>query len=263
MGLTSSQSYNFSDPVCTWQGVLCEHEHVIKLVASGLSLSGLIPESTIGKLIKLQYLDPSNNKITGLPSDFWSLGSLKTLNLSSNQISETLPSNIGNFDLLETLDLSSKNFSGKIPETISSLVRLQALKLNGNRFDSIIPFGILSCHSLVSLDLSSNQLNGNLPNGFGSAFTKLKYLNLAHNEIRGGASDFSGMISTLYINISRNLFSGPVIGVFKVPLEIIDLSQNQFDGHISQVHFNSSFNRSGLVYLDLSENHLRVFYKLE
>ncbi|KAL7237528.1 hypothetical protein ACSBR2_003766 [Camellia fascicularis] len=256
MGLTSSQSYNFSDPVCTWQGVLCEQEHVIKLVASGLSLSGLIPESTIGKLIKLQYLDLSNNKITGLPSDFWSLGSLKTLNLSSNQISETLPSNIGNFGLLETLDLSSNNFSGKIPETISSLVRLQVLKLNGNRFDSIIPFGILSCHSLVSLDLSSNQLNGNLPNGLGSAFTKLKYLNLAHNEIRGRASDFSGMISTLYLNISRNLFSGSVIGVFKVPLEIIDLSQNQFDGHICQVHFNSSFNRSGLVYLDLSENHL-------
>ncbi|CAL5341170.1 unnamed protein product [Camellia sinensis] len=256
MGLTSSQSYNFSDPVCTWQGVLCEQEHVIKLVASGLSLSGLIPESTIGKLIKLQYLDLSNNKITGLPSDFWSLGSLKTLNLSSNQISETLPSNIGNFGLLETLDLSSNNFSGKIPETLSSLVRLQALKLNGNRFDSIIPFGILSCHSLVSLDLSSNQLNGNLPNGFGSAFTKLKYLNLAQNEIRGRASDFSGMISTLYLNISRNLFSGSVIGVFKVPLEIIDLSQNQFDGHISQVYFNSSFNRSGLVYLDLSENHL-------
>ncbi|KAA8522872.1 hypothetical protein F0562_009295 [Nyssa sinensis] len=258
MGLTSSQGYNFSAPVCSWQGVFCdgEEENVIGLVASGLGLSGLIPDTTIGKLTKLQCLDLSNNKITSLPSDFWSLGSLKILNLSDNQISDNLPSNIDNFSLLETLDLSCNNFSGIIPETMSSLVSLQVLKLDRNGFESSIPAGITNCHSLVSIDLSSNRLNGTLPNGFDAAFPKLKSLNLAGNEISGRALDFSGMTSTTYLNVSGNLFQGPVIGVFQDPLEVIDLSQNQFQGHISQVHFNSSVNWSHLVYLDLSENQL-------
>ncbi|KAA8535348.1 hypothetical protein F0562_030351 [Nyssa sinensis] len=258
MGLTSSQGFNFSAPVCTWQGVFCDfkQENVVKLVASGLGLSGLIPETTIGKLGKLQFLDLSNNKITGLPSDFWSLGSLKTLNLSYNQISDNLASNIGNFGHLETLDLSCNNFSGNIPEAMSSLVRLQVLKLDQNGFQSSFPSGIMNCHSLVSIDLSSNQLTGTLPDGFGAAFPKLKSLNLAGNKISGRASDFAMVISTTYLNVSGNLFQGPVIGIFQDPLEVIDLSQNQFQGHISKVHFNSSFNWSRLIHLDLSENKL-------
>ncbi|XAR65568.1 Non-specific serine/threonine protein kinase [Bertholletia excelsa] len=255
LGPTSSQRFNFSASVCTWKGVFCEKENVIKLVASGLGLSGLIPETTIGKLEKLEFLDLSMNNITGLSSDFWSLGSLNTLNLSSNLISGTLPGNIGNFALLETIDLSNNKFSGEIPEDISSSVNLQVLKLGGNQFDSKIPYGIMNCQSLVLLDLSSNHLNGALPDGFVAAFPKLEFLNLARNRISGRASDFSG-ISAKYLNISRNLFRGSVIGIVEEPLEVIDMSQNQFDGHISQVHFSSSFNRSRLVYLDLSENHI-------
>lgn len=249
---------NSSGPVCSWKGVSCDQENVIGLVASGLGLSGLIPDITIGKLENLESLDLSNNNITGLPSDFWSLGSLKFLNLSSNQISQTLPSNIGNFGLLETLDLSTNNFSGEIPDAISSLLSLQVLKLGSNGFESNIPFGILNCQSLVSIDISSNKLIGTLPNGFFAALPKLKSLNIAGNGIQGRDSDFQGLGSSsiTYLNISQNSFQGSVIGVFQEPLEVIDLSQNKFQGHISQVNYNSSFNWSNLIYLDLSENQL-------
>ncbi|CAK9183318.1 unnamed protein product [Ilex paraguariensis] len=263
MDLTSSKIYNFSAPVCLWQGVFCDakQENVIGLIASGLGLSGLIPDTTIGKLRELQSLDLSNNKITGLPSDFWSLGSLKTLNLSFNQISGNLPSNIGNFGLLQSLDLSFNNFSGNIPETMSSLANLQLLKFNQNGFNSSIPLGILKCHSLVSIDLSSNKLNGPLPDGFGAAFPKLKSLNLACNEIYGEDIEFSGMISIRNLNISGNLFQGSVVGVLQGSLEVIDLSQNQFQGHISHLNFSSNFNWSQLAYLDLSDNQLSgVFF---
>ncbi|XP_034225965.1 probable LRR receptor-like serine/threonine-protein kinase At2g24230 isoform X2 [Prunus dulcis] len=193
MGLSSSQLYNFSAPVCSWKGVFCDakKEYVIGLEVSRLELSGSIPDTTIGKLTKLQTLDLSNNKITGLPSDLWSLGSLKYLNLSHNQISGSLPNNIGNFGLLESFDLSSNNFSGEIPGAISSLVSLRVLKLSQNLFENSIPSGI-----------------------------------------------------------------GSVVGVFKELLEVVDLSRNQFQGHISQVQFNTSYNWSHLVYLDLSENQL-------
>ncbi|PQQ01757.1 putative LRR receptor-like serine/threonine-protein kinase [Prunus yedoensis var. nudiflora] len=64
MGLSSSQLYNFSAPVCSWKGVFCDakKENVIGLDVSRSELSGSIPDTTIGKLTKLQTLELSNNK---------------------------------------------------------------------------------------------------------------------------------------------------------------------------------------------------------
>ncbi|KAG8651927.1 probable LRR receptor-like serine/threonine-protein kinase At2g24230 [Manihot esculenta] len=257
MNFTSSLHQNFSAPVCSWEGVHCDaHENVLQLVASGYGLSGSIPDTTIGKLTKLQILDLSNNRIIALPSDFWSLGSLTTLNLSSNKIFGSLANNIGNFGLLETFDLSNNNFSGEIPAAISSLSRLRVLKLDRNGFEGRIPLEILNCQSLTYIDISLNKLDGSLPDGFGAAFPELKTLNLAGNKIKGRDLDFSQMKSITSLNISGNLFHGSVTGVFLKTLEVIDLSRNQFQGHISQVEFNSSYKCFDLIYLDMSENQL-------
>ncbi|KAL7097222.1 hypothetical protein ACP275_10G130400 [Erythranthe tilingii] len=258
MGLNLSLNPAFSGPFCSWKGVICDEngETVVKFDASNLGLTGAIPETTIGKLTKLQSLDLSRNKISALPSDLWSLGSLTTLNLSHNQISDGFSSNIGNFGRLRNLDLSFNNFSGGIPEAISSLTSLRVLNLAGNSFESVVPLGICQCKSLVAIDLSDNNLVGSLPNGFGAAFPLLEYLNLAGNKILGRDSDFSEMKMLKNLNISDNVFKGSVVGVFEGPLEVVDLSKNQFEGHIAQVNFSSTFNWSSLVYLDLSENRL-------
>ncbi|CAN8314924.1 unnamed protein product [Cochlearia groenlandica] len=258
MGLasSSSQGYNFSSHFCSWQGLFCDsqNQHVIVLIASGIGLYGPIPETTIGKLSNLQVLDLSNNNnISGsLPSDLWSLNTLKNLNLSYNNISCSLSSNVGNFGQLESLDMSHNSFYGEIPEAVDSLVSLRVLNLDHNEFEMFVPRGLLGCVSLVSVDLSSNKLQGSLPDGFGSAFTKLKALNLARNKIHGKDIDFAGMRSITILNISDNLFEGSVTSLFKESLEVVDLSKNRFQGHISKVDTN----RSSLVYLDLSENEL-------
>ncbi|CAI8611380.1 unnamed protein product [Vicia faba] len=232
---SSSKVYDFSSSVCSWKGVFCDaNKHVIELSFSGIGLTGPIPETTLGKLNNLQSLDLSRNKITALPSDFWSLTSLKRLNLSSNQISGSLTNNIGNFGLLETIDLSKNSFSEEIPETLNSLMSLRVLKLAHNMFVKSIPSGILKCQALVSIDLSENQLNGTLPRGFGDGFPNLRTLNLAENNIFGGVSDFSGLKSIVSLNISGNSFQGSVTDVFVLKLEVLDLSRNQFQGHISQ-----------------------------
>ncbi|KAF6170235.1 hypothetical protein GIB67_020493, partial [Kingdonia uniflora] len=218
--------------------VVCDTQkkYVIGLLASGLYLSGLIPESTIGKLSKLQSLDLSNNKITGFLSNFWSLGrSFKTLNLSYNHIFGSLPSNIGNFGGWESLDLSFNSFSGVILASFSSLSGLQVLKLDGNGFGGSIPVGILKWQNLVLVSITSNQITGTVPDGFSIAFPKLKNLDISGNAIQGWSLDIFGMKSITYLNISMNLFEGSVMGVFEAPLEVIDLSQNQFHGHISQM----------------------------
>ncbi|XP_075474430.1 putative LRR receptor-like serine/threonine-protein kinase At2g24230 [Primulina tabacum] len=256
MGKNPSEDYGFSGSFCSWRVVSCDDkgEKIVKFEASGLGLSGVIPETTIGKLTKLEYLDLSNNKISALPFDFWSLGSLKNLNLSYNQISGNLPNNIGNFGKLQSLDLSFNAFYGSIPESVSSITTLQSLNLSNNMFESKIPSGITQCPWLVSIDLSANKLSGRLPEGFGAAFPNLIFFNLAENEISGRGSDFLGMNSIVHLNISNNLIKGSVVGVFEGPLEVIDLSRNQFQGHIAKVIVGSTFNWSNLRYLDVSEN---------
>ncbi|XP_008790672.2 probable LRR receptor-like serine/threonine-protein kinase At2g24230 [Phoenix dactylifera] len=251
----SGSSYS----VCSWKGVSCDErkEKVIALVASGLGLSGPIPENTIGKLSKLQTLDLSANNITGLSLDIWGLGSsLKSLNLSSNQINGSLPDNLADFGELESLDLSCNGFSGEIPTALGSLSRLKVLNFSGNGFEGSIPDSILGCKSLVSIDLSRNRLNGTVPGGLNDAFENLMFLDLSGNEINGTLPVLSGLNSITYLNLSGNLFQGSVLGVFQEPLQVIDLSNNQFQGHISQVNLSSSYTWSSLVYLDLSGNEL-------
>ncbi|CDY39700.1 BnaA04g14170D [Brassica napus] len=230
MSLTSAQAYNFSAPFCSWQGLFCDskNEHVTVLIATGMGLSGPIPDTTLGKLSKLQSLDLSNNRISALPSDFWSLTTLKSLNLSFNQISGSFPSNVGNFGQLESLDLSHNNLSGQIPEAVDSLVSLRVLKFDHNGFQMSIPRGLLGCQSL------------------------LKALNIAGNKIHGRDRDFADMKSITSLNISGNQFEGSATGLLKETLEVADLSKNRLQGHISQVDSNWT----SLVYLDLSENEL-------
>ncbi|CAA0814708.1 Probable LRR receptor-like serine/threonine-protein kinase [Striga hermonthica] len=257
MGLKSPQDKGFSGSFCSWRGLVCDDskEHALEIEFTALGLSGPIPDSTIGKLTKLEKLDLSSNRIEALPFDFWNLGSLHTLNLSHNHITGSLSSNIVNFGHLQSLDLSFNNFSGSIPDGISSVAVLEALNLSRNGFDSAVPLGICQCKSLVSIDLSENNLIGQLPDGFGAALPQLRFLSLAGNMISGRDSDFSGM-GLKYLNISGNAFKGSVVDIFRGPLEVIDLSRNQFEGHIAQANFSSMFNWSNLVYLDLSENQL-------
>ncbi|MQL89252.1 hypothetical protein Taro_021822 [Colocasia esculenta] len=246
-------------PVCSWEWATCDAdgENVVALAATGLGLSGNIPENTLGKLIKLQDLDLSRNSITGISSDFWGLGSsLRSLNFSRNRLNGSLPNNVGNFGKLESLDLSHNDLSGEIPTTIGSLSGLRFLNLRGNMFEGRIPGGLLGCRSLVTLDISSNRLIGGFPDGFGAGFRNLTSLDLSGNMISGRLLNFSGLESMGYLNLSGNQIQGSVMGVFQGPLQLIDLSSNQLQGHISQVTSNSSFNWSGLVYLDLSRNHL-------
>nr|GEW40086.1 probable LRR receptor-like serine/threonine-protein kinase At2g24230 [Tanacetum cinerariifolium] len=238
--------------------VFCDAKqlNVIGLVAPSLGLIGPIPDNTIGKLKKLQFLDLSSNEIADFSADFWSLTSLKSLNLSNNKFSASLPTNIGNFGSLEKLDLSMNNFSGSLPDVFSSLASLQALNLNRNRFDSVIPLGLVHCHSLTSLDLSMNSFHGYLPKGFDTSFPKLKSLNLGGNSIKGKGSEFIKMVSLNYLNISKNLFKGSVVEMFQGSLEVVDLSSNKFDGHISRVNYSSSLDWSRFIHLDLSDNEI-------
>ncbi|XP_078171186.1 leucine-rich repeat protein kinase family protein [Carex rostrata] len=270
------KSISTSSPVCTWTGVSCGSNTVsiTGLSLSGFGLKGPIPESTIGKLTKLQHLDLSNNNITSLSFDIWELGSsLKSLNLSFNNISESSLNNIGNFGALEILDLSHNMFTGAVPTALGSIENLSLLNLGHNRFTGSFPAAIIGCKKLLSIDVSNNLLNGSLPDI--SGLVSLSYLNLSSNSIQGPIpAVFNDLLET--IDLSNNQFQGLIPNINLISLEYLDLSMNEITGKFSDgldwngslKHLNLAFNKfslqnfpslgklSGLEYLNLSKTNL-------
>ncbi|KAG6494180.1 probable LRR receptor-like serine/threonine-protein kinase At2g24230 [Zingiber officinale] len=248
-----------SSDVCSWPGVSCEGqpEKVTGLVASGLNLSGPIPQTTIAKLRQLRFLDLSRNNITALSSDFGELcSSLSRLDLSDNSIVGPLPANIGNFHRMESLHLAHNRFSGEIPRELGSLTGLALLNLSGNFLEMSIPDTIFGCASLLLIDLSNNQLGGDVPDGFGAAFKNLTALDLSGNRLTGKTPDFSGCHAITYLNLSGNLFHDLDIGAFRHPLQVVDLRNNHLHGLITEANPSSAANWSSLLYLDMSMNEL-------
>jgi Leucine-rich repeat (LRR) protein len=85
-------------------------------------------------------------------------------------------------DLVRSIDLSSNNLSGKIPINITSLVGLMSLNLSMNHLMGRIPKKIGNLHMLETLDLPKNVLYGPIPESL-SSLTYLSHLNLSFNKL--------------------------------------------------------------------------------
>lgn len=66
-------------------------------------------------------------------------------------------------NIVRSVDLSSNNLSGEVPEEVARLTALQSLNLSHNHFTERIPKKIGAVGSLESLDFSVNQLVGETP----------------------------------------------------------------------------------------------------
>ncbi len=82
---------------------ILDNRSVTTLDISGDNLTGALP-AEIRKLINLEVLNASNNKMTGIPAEIGQLNKLRIANFANNDISG-LPLEIGNLKKLETLDL--------------------------------------------------------------------------------------------------------------------------------------------------------------
>ncbi|KAK2377399.1 receptor protein EIX2 [Trifolium repens] len=109
---------------------------------------------------------------------------LRSIDLSSNQLTGGIPEEIGNLIALVSLNLSSNNLTGKITSKIGRLTSLEFLDLSRNHFSGLIPNSLAQIDRLSMLNLSNNNLSGRIPIG-----TQLQSFNASSYE---GNADLCG-----------------------------------------------------------------------
>ncbi|KAL7596571.1 hypothetical protein Lser_V15G29204 [Lactuca serriola] len=89
-----------------------------------------------------------------------------------------------NLGLLKTIDLSSNNLTCEIPYEITGLYELITLNLSKNGLLGEIPLKIGQMKKLLTLDLSKNKLSGGIPTSM-SQMTLLNDLDVSYNRLSG------------------------------------------------------------------------------
>jgi len=214
-------------------------------------LTGSFPSSNLSNV--LSRLSLSNTRISVyLENDLISnLKSLEYMSLCNcNIIRSDLPL-LGNLTQLIFLDLSSNNFSGQIPPSLSNLTQLISLDLSNNNFSGQIPSSLENLVQLRSLYLGSNKFMGQVSDFLGS-LVNISDLDLSNNQLVGPIHSQLNTLSNLQsLDLSDNLFNGTIPSfLFALPLQYLDLHNNNFIGNISELQHDS------LRFLDLSNNHL-------
>ncbi|KAJ8774345.1 hypothetical protein K2173_011594 [Erythroxylum novogranatense] len=184
---------------------------------SNNKLAGSIPPGSSKFFASIRTLDLSRNNLSGHVSEAMGLSSsLRYLNLSSNNLKSRMQPELGYFQNLTVVDLRNSALFGSIPADICQSRSLRILQLDGNSFTGPIPEEIGNCSSLTFLSLSHNNLSGFIPESI-SKLHKLQILNLEFNKLSGEIPQELGELENLLaVNISYNMLTGrlPVGGIF-------------------------------------------------
>ncbi|KAG5252094.1 leucine-rich repeat transmembrane protein [Salix suchowensis] len=172
-------------------------------------LVGSIPSGSSTFFSSLRTLDLSSNNLTGhIPAEKGLSSNLRYLNLSWNNLESRMPRELGYFQNLTVLDLRNSALVGLIPADICESGSLNILQLDGNSLMGQIPEEIGNCSSLYLLSLAQNNLSGSIPESI-SRLNKLKILKLEFNELTGEIPQKLGILENLLaVNISYNKLVG-------------------------------------------------------
>ena len=91
------------------------------------------------------------------------LGLVKIVDLSCNELDGEIPREITQLVGLVSLNLSTNNMSGQSPLEMGNLKSLDALDLSDNHFSGHIPSSLSLIDCLGVLNLSNNNLSGKIP----------------------------------------------------------------------------------------------------
>ncbi|GMP22080.1 hypothetical protein CsSME_00000251 [Camellia sinensis var. sinensis] len=91
------------------------------------------------------------------------LGLLKCIDLSSNELVGKIPKQVGSLAGLVSLDLSRNNLTGNIIQEVGWMKMLASLDLSANELSGLILAGLADLNFLSVLNLSNNRLSGKIP----------------------------------------------------------------------------------------------------
>ncbi|KAL1110986.1 hypothetical protein V6Z11_D02G026400 [Gossypium hirsutum] len=266
---------NFSFPVL--RGLLLEscnisafpeflksQENLEYLQLSNNKISGAIPNWVWKK--SLRHLFLANNHLSSLDQllpnqsstssqtsftrPICNLSQLMYFSASHNNLSGTIPNCLGKMNDLYLLDLQGNNFSGMLPK-FSKASQLQILKISENRLEGKLPRSLAECTQLGVLDVGNNMMNDTFP----FWLQKLPYLTvliLRENRFYGQIKHRFVFPTLDVLDIASNQFSGELSIDFLQPtrLRSLKIGGNKLEGKLSR----SLANCKALEVLDLGNN---------
>ncbi|KAG5247076.1 hypothetical protein OIU76_029308 [Salix suchowensis] len=210
----------------------CSHPSITEIRLPSRNLSGSISWKYLKNMSRLHIIDLSSNSLQGLvPAWFWSVPSLREVNLSRNRLGGSVGFGING----------------------SSISMLKVLNLSTNRFTNVVKLSGFG--NLEVLDISRNDL-GSLPSGFGN-LTKLESLNISSCSISGNIKVIAGLQSLKYLDVSNNTMNGKFPSDFPPldGLEFLNVSLNNFSGLVGKYNKfgKSAFSHGGSLIFDTSK----------
>ena len=200
--------------------------YLTNLVLSNNMLSLTMSNNFKSMLPSIQWLDLSNNNISGIWT--WNVGkdTLLSLNLSYNSISgfEMFP-----WKNMRILDLRSNLLQGPLPTPPNSTL---FFSVSHNKLSREISPLICKVSSMIVLDLSYNNLSGMVPHCLGNFSKDLSVLNLRRNQFHGTIPQtfFKGnSIKTLDFNGNQLEGLVPRSLIICRELEVLDLGNNKIN----------------------------------
>lgn len=223
----SAKALNTSGLEQTVTSMITIGEPCIFFQVTHLNLSNNILEEIpeiLASLTNLQKLDVSNNRLIKVSHNIAHLSSLTQLILKNNQLSEEgLPK-----DMLEMRSLRTLNLSGNeltcIPPQLFDLASLRNLFLGANKISQITP-SIIRLRRLRQLYLGGNRLE-TLPTEIGE-LTNLQGFQLSDNRLRRLPESVCNLRKLQCLHLHKNNLSTLPHGLIHIrSLSVLSLREN-------------------------------------
>ncbi|GMY34910.1 protein STRUBBELIG-RECEPTOR FAMILY 7 isoform X1 [Fagus crenata] len=154
------------------------------------------------------------------------------IKLSGLGLSGSMGFQLDRLKSLTILDMSNNNFGGGIPYQLPP--NLQQLNLANDNFNGGVPYSISLMTSLKYLNISHNQLQNQLGDMFGQ-LSSLSTLDFSFNSLSGDLpTSFSSLSSMTSMYLQNNQFTGSINVLANLPLENLNVENNQFNGWIPE-----------------------------